>query len=172
MLRFFRHGDGTLALFNGADEGETALTDRVLARADAKGRPPPSAPYAGFQRAQAGRTLVLADTGVPPRPGFDRDAHARSLSFQISPGRERPVVNRCRARGAVMSLAEGVYLGGGGVRKSQQVVIDGHVGSGGGTVKWALRREAKKPAEDGDSQTSRWRKPVSDQRGASRDRAR
>src|SRR5260221_7478353 len=93
MLRFFRHGDGTLALFNGADEGETALTDRVLARADAKGRPPPSAPYAGFQRAQAGRTLVLADTGVPARPGFDGDAHAGTLSFEMSHGRERLVVN-------------------------------------------------------------------------------
>ncbi len=52
-----------------------------------------------------------------------------------------------------MSLAESVYLGGGDVRKSQQVVLDGHVGSGGATVKWALRREAKKPAEDGDSQS-------------------
>ncbi|HEX9489986.1 MAG TPA: heparinase II/III family protein [Stellaceae bacterium] len=286
MLRFFRHGDGTLALFNGADEGETALTDRVLARADAKGRPPPSAPYAGFQRAQAGRTLVLADTGVPARPGFDGDAHAGTLSFEMSHGRERLVVNcggyqrtssdwrnvarataahstlivadtnsseigahgglgrcpthvpceriedggshwvsashdgyqpvfgltharqffvaadgedlrgedrltgpagrsfairfhlhpqvqasltqdgaaallrlpsgtgwRLRAQGAVMSLAESVYLGGGDVRKSQQVVLDGHVGSGGATVKWALRREAKKPAEDGDSQS-------------------
>ena len=282
MLRFFRHGDGTLALFNGADEGDTALVDRVLARADAKGRPPPSAPYAGFQRAQAGRTLVVADTGVPPRPGFAGDAHAGPLSFEMSHGRERLVVNcggyhrssaewrsvarataahstlvvadtnsselaphgglgrrpthvpceriedggshwisashdgylpvfgvtharqlfiaadgedlrgedrltgpagrsfairfhlhpqvqasltqdggavllrlvsgtgwRLRAQGAVMSLAESVYLGG-EMRKSQQVVLDGHIGSSGATVKWALRREARKSAEGGD----------------------
>ncbi len=32
MLRFFRHGDGGLALFNGAWEGDRTLTDLVLAR--------------------------------------------------------------------------------------------------------------------------------------------
>jgi uncharacterized heparinase superfamily protein len=286
MLRFFRHGDGGLALFNGTDEGDAGLIDRVLARTDARGRPPPSAPYAGFQRAQAGRTLVVADTGVPARPGFDSDAHAGTLSFEMSHGRERLVVNcgglrrsspewrsvarataahstlvvadtnsseiaahgglgrcpthvpceriedggshwvsashdgyqpvfgltharqlfiasdgedlrgedrltgpagrsfairfhlhpqvqasliqdgaaallrlpsgagwRLRAQGAVMSLAESVYLGTGDMRKSQQIVLDGHVGSSGATVKWAIRREAKKPAEGGDGQS-------------------
>jgi len=51
---------------------------------------------------------------------------------------------RLRAQGAVMSLAESIYLGGGEPRKSQQLVLDGHVGSEGATVKWALRREGKK----------------------------
>ena len=281
MLRFFRHGDGTLGLFNGANEGEGGFVDLVLARAEAKGRPPVSAPYAGFQRLQAGRTLVIADTGVPPVPGLDGDAHAGTLSFEMSHGRERLIVNcggyhggnaqwrgvarataahstlvvadtnsseirsdgglgrrpthvpceraedggsqwlaashdgyhsafgltharqlflagdgddlrgedrltgragqsfairfhlhpqvqasltqdgatallrlpsgagwRLRAQGAVMSLAESVYLGGGDLRKSQQVLLDGHVGSAGATVKWALRREAKKPPEE------------------------
>ncbi|HEX7967859.1 MAG TPA: heparinase II/III family protein, partial [Stellaceae bacterium] len=281
MLRFFRHGDGMLGLFNGANEGEGGFVDLVLARAEAKGRPPISAPYAGFQRLHAGRTLVIADTGVPPAPGLDGDAHAGTLSFEMSHGRERLIVNcggyhganadwrsvarataahstlvvadtnsseiradgglgrrpthvpceraedggsqwlaashdgyhppfgltharqlflagdgddlrgedrltgragqsfairfhlhpqvqaslaqdgatallrlpsgtgwRLRAQGAVMSLAESVYLGGGELRKSQQVLLDGHVGSAGATVKWALRREAKKPPED------------------------
>ncbi len=285
MLRFFRHGDGTLALFNGADEGESGLVHLVLARAEAKGRPPASAPYAGFQRLQAGRTLVIADTGVPPPAGLDGEAHAGTLSFEMGHGRERLIVNcggyhganaewrnvarataahstlvvgdtnsseiradgglgrrpthvpceraedggsqwltashdgysanfgltharqlflaaegddlrgedrltgrsgqnfairfhlhpqvqasltqdgatallrlpsgagwRLRAQGAVMSLGESVYLGGGELRKSQQVLLDGHVGSAGATVKWALRREAKKPpADTGDS---------------------
>ncbi|HZB93341.1 MAG TPA: heparinase II/III-family protein, partial [Stellaceae bacterium] len=56
---------------------------------------------------------------------------------------------RLRAQGAVMSLAESVYLGAGERRKSQQVVLDGHVGSAGASVKWALRREGRK-AEKGD----------------------
>jgi len=46
-----------------------------------------------------------------------------------------------------MNLAESIYLGGGDLRKSQQVVLDGHVGTAGATVKWALRREGKKGAE-------------------------
>ena len=33
------------------------------------------------------------------------------------------------------------YLGAGEPRKSQQVVLDGHVGTAGAAVKWGLRRE-------------------------------
>src|SRR3546814_622097 len=39
-LRFFRHGDGRLALFNGSCESETAYIDQVLRMADARGRAP------------------------------------------------------------------------------------------------------------------------------------
>jgi hypothetical protein len=46
-----------------------------------------------------------------------------------------------------MNLAESIYLGRGERRKSQQVVLDGHVGTTGATVKWALRREGKKAAD-------------------------
>ena len=56
MLRFFRHGDGRLALFNGADESAGGTVDAVLARDDANGRPFGFAPHSGFQRAAAGRT--------------------------------------------------------------------------------------------------------------------
>jgi uncharacterized heparinase superfamily protein len=281
MLRFFRHGDGKFALFNGADEDAVEIIDLVLARAEAKGRAPTSAPHTGFQRLQGGRSLLLADTGPPPPRGLDGEAHAGTLSFEMSYGRERLIVNcgayhgpsaqwrgvarataahstliiadtnsaeitedgglgrrpvhvaceraedggaqwlsashdgyapifgitharqlflaadgddlrgedrlsgrsgqsfairfhlhpqvqasltqegaavllrlpsgvgwRLRAQGAVTSLAESIYLGGGERRKSQQVVLDGHVGTAGATVKWALKREARKPADD------------------------
>jgi uncharacterized heparinase superfamily protein len=275
MLRFFRHGDGRFALFNGANEDDAAMTDLVLARADAKGKAPLSAPYIGFQRLQAGRSLVIVDAGPPPPPGLDLEAHAGTLAFEMSFGRERLIVNcgaylgpsaewralvrataahstlvvadtnsselwegalgrrpdevtaeraedqgsqwvaashdgykrafglvhsrqlflaadgddlrgedslegpagqgfairfhlhpnvqvsliqegaaallrlpsgpgwRLRVQGAVMSVAESVYLGSGTLRKTQQIVLDGHVGSGGAVVKWALRREQK-----------------------------
>ena len=284
MLRFFRHGDGGLALFNGADAAAGAAIDLVLARAEAKGRPPLSAPHVGFQRLQAGRSLVLVDTGAPPAPGFDGEAHAGTLSFEMSHGCERLIVNcgayrgpsaawrnvarataahstlvvadtnsaeirengglgrhpvrvpceraeeegaqwvsashdgyepifgltharqlflaadgedlrgedrlagrpglgfairfhlhpevqaspaqngatallrlpggigwRLRAQGAVMSLAESIYLSGGELRKSQQVVLDGHVGTTGATVKWALKREGRKADRGGEA---------------------
>ncbi|PCJ58935.1 MAG: hypothetical protein COA65_07145 [Rhodospirillaceae bacterium] len=94
MLRFFRHGDGGLALFNGTCEGESWLIDMVLGRADAQGSPPESTPYAGFERLVAGRTLLLFDVGVPePAPPGTQQTHAGTLSFEMSCGKERLVVN-------------------------------------------------------------------------------
>ena len=250
------------------------MIDLVLARADAPGRAPPSAPDAGYERLQAGGTVVLVDCGMQPLPGFDRDAHAGTLALEMSHGRERIVVNcgayqglgeewrlamrataahstvivadtnsaelrsagglgkgphsvtreraekdgdvwisathdgyreayglsharqlflaangddlrgedaltgpagrgfavrfhlhpdveaalqpegnavrltlpsggawRLRAEGAVLSLGESVYHGDGAPRKTQQVLLDGHVGTQGATVRWAIRRE-------------------------------
>ncbi|HLI22965.1 MAG TPA: heparinase II/III family protein, partial [Stellaceae bacterium] len=55
---------------------------------------------------------------------------------------------RLRMQGAVLSIAESIYVGAGGTKKTRQIVLDGHVGTNGAIVKWALRREAKKPNED------------------------
>ncbi len=99
MLRFFRHGDGGLALFNGADEDEGWLIDVTLTRSEARGKPLESAPHAGFERLTANRTLVLVDVGAPPPPGYDFSAHAGPLSFEMSSGKERLVVNCGAHRG-------------------------------------------------------------------------
>ncbi len=91
MLRTFRHGDGGLALFNGATEMSAESVEQVLTLADARGRALSGAPHSGFQRLSAGRTLVLVDAGVPPTLGDV--AHAGTLSFEMSAGRQRLVVN-------------------------------------------------------------------------------
>jgi uncharacterized heparinase superfamily protein len=283
MLRFFRHGDGRFALFNGANESDGAIIDRVLNRADAKGRAPATAPHCGYERLRAGHSLVLFDCGKPPPAGLDGDYHAGALAFEMSYGRERLIVNcgayhgpsvewrgalrataahstliaadtssvefrpdgsvamgpqevtamraedagaqwvaashdgfkknlgltharqlflaadgedlrgedrltgragqgfavrfhlhpsvqaslaqdgnavllrlpggagwRLRMQGAVLSIGESIYVGAGGTTKTRQIVLDGHVGSNGAIVKWALRREARKP--NGDTQ--------------------
>ncbi len=93
MLRFFRHGDGGLALFNGGGEARDWLIDMVLTHADARGKPLASAPHTGFERMAAHRTLVIMDAGAPPPPGFDAEAHAGTLSFEMSVGKERLIVN-------------------------------------------------------------------------------
>ncbi len=93
VLHMLRHGDGGLALFNDTNEGEGWQIDMVLQRAAASGRPMMSAPQSGFQRLQAGRTLVLVDAGAPPPPGLDQTAHAGTLSLEVSIGRERLIVN-------------------------------------------------------------------------------
>ena len=93
-LRLLRHGDGRLCLFNDSNEEENWLIDLVLSRADALGHPAEPAPEdAGFQRLSANRTTVLMDAGPPPPPGFDGHAHAGALSFEMSVGRQRMIVN-------------------------------------------------------------------------------
>ena len=79
MLRFFRHGDGGLALFNGAWEGDRTLIDLVLARSGSSEPAPTMALVSGFQRLAAGTSLVIADAGSPPGRGMDGIAHAGTL---------------------------------------------------------------------------------------------
>lgn len=91
MLRFYRHGDGGLALFNGSNEGEAWLVDVVLTKAESRGQPLTSSPHTGFERFMANRTLVIADSGAPSSVG--KGAHAGTLSFEMSVGKQRIVVN-------------------------------------------------------------------------------
>ncbi|MFQ5954985.1 MAG: heparinase II/III family protein [Kiloniellales bacterium] len=93
MVRFLRHGDGGLALFNDSCEEDGGLIDLVLAQADARGKAPARASHSGFERIRAGRTLILMDVGAPPPPGLDRHAHAGTLSLEMSVGKERLIVN-------------------------------------------------------------------------------
>ncbi len=92
-LRALRHGDGGLVLFNGAQEGQGALMDLVLAQAGRGGRAPAGLTEGGFHRLQAGRSVLVVDCGAPPPPGLDRMAHAGTLSMELSVGKERLVVN-------------------------------------------------------------------------------
>jgi uncharacterized heparinase superfamily protein len=100
MLRFFRHGDRRLALFNNSVEEDGVLVDLVLTRSETRGHAPAQAPQSGFHRLAAGQSLVVVDTGMPPPRGFDGDAHAGTLSFELSQGRDRIVVNCGGYRGS------------------------------------------------------------------------
>jgi uncharacterized heparinase superfamily protein len=93
VLRMFQAGDGGLALFNDSDEGPAGIVDLTLLRAEAKAKALASAPQSGFQRLAAGASVVLVDAGSPPPPGLDRHAHAGTLSFELSHGKERLIVN-------------------------------------------------------------------------------
>ena len=93
MLRFFRHGDGTFALFNGMSNAPSDLVATLLAYDDTHGVPMAHMPHTGFQRIDAGAMTVIMDTGVPPPPNVSQDAHAGCLSFELSSGTSRIVVN-------------------------------------------------------------------------------
>ncbi len=91
MTRFYRLGDRKMALFNGAEEGETPEIDLVLKRVRGRVSPPASAPDTGFERIEARRTLLIIDAGQPIS-GME-GLHAGTLSFELSVGRQRMVVN-------------------------------------------------------------------------------
>jgi len=98
-LRMFQHGDGSLALFNGAGVTAPARIALALSYADSRGQPIFNARYSGYQRLEREDALVLVDAGPPPPPLFSHAAHAGCLSFEFSLGSERIVVN-CGAPGA------------------------------------------------------------------------
>lgn len=93
IVRFLRHGDGGLALFHDSNEGEGWLIDIVLAQAVSRAAMPPRLPETGFERLQAGRSVILIDAGAPPASGYDQAAHASALAFEMSVGKERLIVN-------------------------------------------------------------------------------
>jgi uncharacterized heparinase superfamily protein len=93
MLRLFRHGDGTLALFNGMGVTAPELLATVLAYDDARAQALTNAPYSGYQRIEEHDAIFIMDAGAPPPRAFSSRAHAGCLSFEFSAGAHRLVVN-------------------------------------------------------------------------------
>ena len=93
MLRLFRLGDGTLALFNGMGVTAPHSIATVLAYDDARAAALTNAPYSGYQRIEAGESILVMDTGSAPPPDFSERAHAGCLSFEFSAGPQRIIVN-------------------------------------------------------------------------------
>jgi uncharacterized heparinase superfamily protein len=93
MLRFFRHGDGNFAHFNGMGPTQPDLVATILAYDDARGAPLANAPHSGYQRVETKDMLVIMETGKSPPLGVSQEAHAGCLSFELSSGLQRIVVN-------------------------------------------------------------------------------
>ena len=93
MLRFFRQGDGSFAHFNGLGDTPNDQLATVLAYDDVRGTLPVNAPHSGYQRLEHGGTVLIVDAGRPPPTDFSVNAHAGCLSFEMSTGRQRLIVN-------------------------------------------------------------------------------
>ena len=93
FLKLLQHADGGLALFNDSVEEQAVFLEMSLQRAQSRSRAQTAAPQSGFQRLHAGRTLLLVDAGAPPPAGYDAHTHAGTLSFEMSHGRQRLIVN-------------------------------------------------------------------------------
>ena len=93
MLRFFRHGDGAFAHFNGVASSAGGLVATLISYDETLGTPAPSATYSGYERVEAESGLLLVDTGGPPPIAHSSEAHAGTLSFEFSHGPHRIVIN-------------------------------------------------------------------------------
>ncbi len=93
MLRFFRHGDGSFAHFNGMATSATDTVATILAYDETLGTPVASATHSGYERMEAGRSVVIVDAGTSPPVPVSRNAHAGALSFEFSAHNHRMVIN-------------------------------------------------------------------------------
>ena len=90
-LRFFRHGDGTLALFGGGRAGDAQSIGLTLQRGGRGAKPPLSFPHTGYERLSAGRGSVIADAGLGAEAPVSRRQYPGA--FEYSLGRQHVVVN-------------------------------------------------------------------------------
>ncbi|HZH52768.1 MAG TPA: heparinase II/III family protein [Microvirga sp.] len=93
MVRLFRHGDGTLSHFNGMGVTAPDHLATLLTYDDMRSQPIHHAPHSGYERLEAGRSLLVADVGRAPPTPLSSEAGAGCLSFEFSSGAQRIVVN-------------------------------------------------------------------------------
>jgi len=99
MLRLMRHGDGTLALFNGMGSTPVDHLTTLLFYDEARASPLQRALVSGFERIEARDALLIADTGPAPAPTHAAEAGAGPASFEFSVRGQRVIVNCGAPRG-------------------------------------------------------------------------
>lgn len=93
-LKFFRHGCGALAHFNGAQESNANIIDATLMHSGARGKAMKGLPHGGYEKIYQGRAQLLLDVGLPSSNiRYNDRAHAGLLAFEYSYGKDRVFVN-------------------------------------------------------------------------------
>ncbi len=93
MLRLLRHGTGEMVVINGMGATRHDILAMLIAYDDGRIITNAHAAYSGYLRLQAGQTTLIADVGPPPPVAFSGSATAGTLSFELSSGQQRIVVN-------------------------------------------------------------------------------
>lgn len=106
MLRYMRMGDGCLARFNGVSVPAPAHLATVLAYDDLGGQAQTmSVGPSRYARISREAAILVADVGGPPPLEYAGIAHAGSLSFELSVGRQMVLAN-----GGAPGSADGEWL--------------------------------------------------------------
>jgi uncharacterized heparinase superfamily protein len=92
-LRFFRHQGGELALFNGATSAQASELMSILRYDETAGQTFKGLPDSQYERLATQDVVVVMDTGCPVSAALSREAHAGCLSFELSSGRHRFIIN-------------------------------------------------------------------------------
>lgn len=92
-LRYFRHGDGSLARFNGCSVSRSDLISTLLRYDEAMGSPLRDASHSGYQMAQVEDAKLIMDTGMPPQGELSMEAHSGILSFEFSKAGNTLIIN-------------------------------------------------------------------------------
>lgn len=90
-LRALRHADGGLARFHGGGRGAEGRLDRALAQSGVKTVARDGVAM-GYLRLQCGRSSLIADVSAPPPRAMSYNAHASTLSFELTSGRRELIV--------------------------------------------------------------------------------
>lgn len=99
-------GDGRLTAIHGGNVCAPARVAQVLTLVGGNVRPTRNGTSSGFQRLDAGKTVILVDAGPPPAKDTASGAHAGTLALEMSDGEARLVVNCGGIDGAAAALPE------------------------------------------------------------------
>ncbi|PCI33128.1 MAG: hypothetical protein COB54_05130 [Alphaproteobacteria bacterium] len=107
LLKSLLLGDGRLASFNGSrPQSARDMADLLDFATDINETPPQlDAEKSGFRRLHQGTTVVILDSGPPADRDFSPACHAGTLSFEMSSGKQRLIVN-CGSAGPLGGGAE------------------------------------------------------------------
>ncbi len=93
MLRFFQIGDQGFAHFNGMGPTPIESLTALMVHDDILGKPISHADKSGYCRLESGASIIIVDTGHAPPISLSSEAHASSLSFEMSTGHHPLIVN-------------------------------------------------------------------------------
>jgi len=87
------HGDGALGSWQGAGAVPAEQIATLIKASGVRTRPLRDARQWGYQRVQAGKSVLLLDAAPPPIARHAREGCASTLAFEFSHGAERLIVN-------------------------------------------------------------------------------
>lgn len=105
FVRALLHGDGRPAHINGFALVPAERIEAVLQASHARGRAIGNARHTGLMRVSARKTLLIWDAMPPPAGPMSHTAHAGTLSFELSDGAARLIVNIGAGRGELAALS-------------------------------------------------------------------
>ncbi len=95
MLKSLLHGDGRLALFNGSTARDEKDIRAIFSFTKGNETCPleVDSQQSGFRRLCHGSTVIIMDCGPPAETAVSQHCHAGTLSFEMSHGKQRIIVN-------------------------------------------------------------------------------